>query len=485
MSISYEKLLSNSVPIVAESRQAYHFITERHLQAIWLEQKYFKDLKTCSGETIEVLSPGIWNLDAGPDFRKAHLIIGEKIYFGDVEIHLSDESWQQHQHHVDSRYDQVILHISLWQSRHPHVLTTSNNKPFFQVYLEGFLTVPTARLCQLIDLDLYPYKQFTGSGRCAQELFKELPSESVSALFEKAADWRLSRKREFLAERLPSQKEYAGAGISMALGYKNNSEQFLALFQEMYGRTFTNEEATFGWLLGKCGFFSPYFNQKWGKSTYYQNLQQSHFVQETHSCKQIKLHLTQIRPLNHPVRRLVVLAKLHQDKNLSELLPRIFEEWKLQWPSYAKQNKWKKLLDLFKSVLPSYEDPYWNFHYLFEDQPRSEFLPLIGENLKQEIVINLFLPLIDGEIEQRGDPEEIRAFQHLYRSLAPSKTGKSSYLVHRFFGDSQKGTLLHNAYAEQGAYQLHYDFCSHFEASCEGCPFVERYKQHCTVPVQP
>lgn len=402
MNISYEKLIAHFVPRLAEKKHGYHFITERHLQAVWLEQKYFKGLKTSTQEPIEVLSPGIWNLEAGPDFRKAHIKIGDQTYFGDIEIHLADESWQQHQHHVDPRYDQVILHISLWQPRQPIALATSKGHSFFQAYLEDFLTVPLARLSHLIDLDLYPYKQFTGSGRCAQELFKGLSANAVTHLFERAADWRLSRKRQFLEERIISQADYAGAGIAMALGYKNNSEQFLSLFLEMQNRTFASEEETLAWLLGKCGFFSSFFSKKWGKSSYYQILQ-SHFVQITQASpsEPVRLHLHQIRPLNHPVRRLVVLAKLHQDKNLSGLIPQIFEMWDAQWQFCTEQKKWKKLLDLYKDLLPSYEDPYWSHHYLFEDQNRDELLPLMGENLKHEIVINLFLPLIEGEVEKK------------------------------------------------------------------------------------
>lgn len=76
---------------VAEKKNVYHILTERHLQAMWLEQKYFHILKTCDGRHIEVISPGIWNSEAGPDFLKAHLKIGDQEYQGDIEIHLSQE----------------------------------------------------------------------------------------------------------------------------------------------------------------------------------------------------------------------------------------------------------------------------------------------------------------------------------------------------------------------------------------------------------
>src|SRR5947199_203311 len=94
----YNQLLASFMPnVIAERNQAYQYVTERHLQALWLEQKYFKGLMTADQNTIEVLSPGIWNLEAGPDFLKAHLKIGQREYFGDIEIHFMDGSWQHHQ----------------------------------------------------------------------------------------------------------------------------------------------------------------------------------------------------------------------------------------------------------------------------------------------------------------------------------------------------------------------------------------------------
>lgn len=108
-----------SIPVptpfrLAESKYPYLYWTERHLQVMWWEQKYFKNLKTRENLPIEIISPGIWNAEAGPDFLKAHLKIGDREIKGDIEIHLDDESWVQHKHHQDTRYDQVILHVSFY-----------------------------------------------------------------------------------------------------------------------------------------------------------------------------------------------------------------------------------------------------------------------------------------------------------------------------------------------------------------------------------
>jgi hypothetical protein len=100
----------------------------------------------------------------------------------------------------------------------------------------------------------------------------------------------------------------------------------------------------------------------------------------------------------------------------------------------------------------------------------------MGEDLKMEILVNTGFPLLFTEIQERGDFNELKAFQIFYGSFKASKTSKTRYLTHRFFGETLKGTLLEKAQNEQGAYQLHKDFCLHFEASCEGCPFVARYE---------
>ena len=164
----YSSLIEKHPISLAEPKGKYNLLSERHLQALWFEQKYFRNLVTSSGEPVQVLSPGIWNAEAGPDFRRCHLKIGNRELRGDVEIHFADESWNQHQHQIDSRYDQVILHLSLWRPSQEKELFTNSGIPIARSYLEDGLTIPLIRIVQLIDLDLYPYKKFLGSGYCAR-----------------------------------------------------------------------------------------------------------------------------------------------------------------------------------------------------------------------------------------------------------------------------------------------------------------------------
>ncbi|MBA2728815.1 MAG: DUF2851 family protein [Parachlamydiaceae bacterium] len=469
----YRRLIENPIDAVAEKKHAYHFLTERHIQALWMEQKYVKNLTSSEGEAIEVISPGIWNIEAGPDFRKAHIRVGQRESYGDVEIHLNDDSWYHHHHHNDERYNQVVLHVSLWKPRQPIPIVSSANKSILTLHLESFLTIPLARIVQLIDLELYPYKKFIGSGKCAQELFKGLPDTRIGVFFQKAADWRLEQKSQYMNVRVAEPLLQAGAGIAMALGYKNNAERFLELFLEIDKENFIDEESALAWLMSKCGFFKDHFARIWGKSDLYQHLKLQ--ADKFENASSVQLSLNQIRPLNHPVRRLVYLAKMHFDNSIKAILLHLTALWKQNWREYNRVGKWKPLLESFLFLIPNYKDDYWNSHFLFENEKRTETLTLIGDDLKREIVINTFLPLLQGELDN-CDYLELEAFKGFYNSLPASKTGKAKYLAHRFFGNTPKGKILNKADIEQGAYQLHHDFCVHFEASCEGCPFVQRFK---------
>lgn len=465
-------LTPKPLSILAEQQGGYHFLTERHLQAMWFEQKYFRQLITISGDPIQVISPGIWNAEAGPDFKKAHLKIGDQELHGDVEIHLQDESWYHHNHHIDERYENVVLHLSLWKSKTPKTLLTLKQRPLISTHLEEKLTIPLARIVQLIDLDLYPYKKFVGSGRCAQTLFKDLPADDATAFFRDAAINRLERKKKFLEANCEVANQQIAIGIAMALGYKQNAQAFLSLYHFLQSQSHL-KDALFVVGLKAVGFFNAPYSQKWKASEHYQKLL-SEAEQLPEMTFQQRLILAQIRPFNHPARRLAYLIKLLNDPSIEHLETNIDSNWQRYW-KYSSQKK--KLRQVLLDLIPRYEDSYWNYHYTFETTTKSQFLPLIGEDLQQEILINVILPLLYDRIKSRGNVSEIQYFREFFATLPAGKTSKTRYLIHRFYGDAPKGKILMKGDTEQGAYQLHRDFCVHYEASCEGCPFVETYKR--------
>ena len=75
----YARLLSAQTSAVREPsaryRSGFHW-SERHLQCLWFDAHYRPaQFPLPGGETVAVLDPGEWNLEAGPDFINATLLI--------------------------------------------------------------------------------------------------------------------------------------------------------------------------------------------------------------------------------------------------------------------------------------------------------------------------------------------------------------------------------------------------------------------------
>ena len=81
-----------------------HYIWEHRLWAGYEQQ-------TTDGRKVEILSVGEHNRDAGPDYSHAHVRIGGKEWVGNIEIHVCASDWLRHRHHLDSAYDNIILHV--------------------------------------------------------------------------------------------------------------------------------------------------------------------------------------------------------------------------------------------------------------------------------------------------------------------------------------------------------------------------------------
>lgn len=102
-------------------------LTERVVQKIWLRQDFATaDLRTDSGKSISIKDAGRWNLQEGPDFKEARLVIDGLEVVGDVEIHFNVTDWHNHQHEFDRNFNRVVLHVVLHpERRNPSPVQTS------------------------------------------------------------------------------------------------------------------------------------------------------------------------------------------------------------------------------------------------------------------------------------------------------------------------------------------------------------------------
>ncbi|MDZ4121969.1 MAG: DUF2851 family protein, partial [Candidatus Cloacimonadaceae bacterium] len=86
-------------------------LNERFLYHIWDENHLQFELGTVSGKALQIIYPGHFNTNRGPDFVNASLVIDGVNCTGSVEIHLAHLDWTRHHHHEDRYYNDVILHV--------------------------------------------------------------------------------------------------------------------------------------------------------------------------------------------------------------------------------------------------------------------------------------------------------------------------------------------------------------------------------------
>jgi hypothetical protein len=96
------------------------------LYTLW--QDFCNKKRQSPDNRIQGIHAGLLNRAEGPDFQGAEVEIDGIRYRGDVEIHLNRQDWFSHGHHLDNRYDRVVLHL-VWNSAilDAEPVTTSKN----------------------------------------------------------------------------------------------------------------------------------------------------------------------------------------------------------------------------------------------------------------------------------------------------------------------------------------------------------------------
>lgn len=107
---------------------------EEFLHYLWKYSLYDPDsLRDNDNNKIDVIHPGEYNHDSGPDFFNARLNISGTEWAGNVEIHTCASHFNLHGHNLDPAFNNVILHV-----------VAVNDKKVFNEKGEEILTTPIA-----------------------------------------------------------------------------------------------------------------------------------------------------------------------------------------------------------------------------------------------------------------------------------------------------------------------------------------------------
>ncbi|MCF7848503.1 MAG: DUF2851 family protein, partial [Kiritimatiellales bacterium] len=194
---------------------------ERHLQCLWADPRHRPaELKTSEGESVTVEHPGDWNLEAGPDFLNAVLLVGKekRRIAGDLEIHIHANAWKQHGHPGDPRYSNVRFHVVYFQGLEIPGL--------IQIPLQETLATDPRFSFENIDLTAYPYSIPSGNF----PMIGMHPDQKIQWL-ESAGEERLRLKAERFSFAMQNKEpeQVLWEELMAALGYKNNKVSFRQL----------------------------------------------------------------------------------------------------------------------------------------------------------------------------------------------------------------------------------------------------------------
>ena len=84
-------------------------MTEKLLQFIWHLQYFNRnELLTEQGETLQIIQPGTWNTNQGPDFLSAKIRLAGTTWAGNIELHIHTSDWFRHSH------QQIVIFKTLY-----------------------------------------------------------------------------------------------------------------------------------------------------------------------------------------------------------------------------------------------------------------------------------------------------------------------------------------------------------------------------------
>lgn len=438
-------------------------ITERLVHAIWYDQRLNPTgLATTDGQPVRILFPGWWNVEAGPDFRHATVQFNdEPERKGDIEIHLRAGDWQCHRHHENPQYNDVILHVVLWESGSDAIPRTRAGQIVPQLVLQHHLTASLDALYDDIDLDSYPHNVRPHGGGCV-EVMRQLTASQTESLLNAAGEERFASKvRKFsrwIHRAGPEQAFYEG--WMEALGYKANKNPFRTLAQHLPLTELAGHRAEIAPLLFGLANFLP--TESTGDA-YVKRLWKTWWKLRPDFADRVlpdtAWRRTGIRPVNHPHRRLgAAVALLKKHPNLLEKAIGAIE-------TDGDPEK------LFLQI----RDEYWSHHFALGGKTQTKPAELIGAARAREIASNVILPFIAAYAETTGDTRLLEKTRHRYAALPPSEMNNLLRLAgQQFFAtDTEAHRYLNTERRQQGMMQVLLDFCVNDKSVCRLCRFPE------------
>ena len=407
-------------------------MNESLLQFIWQFQ-YFKttNLQTTEGEAITLIQPGYINVNQGPDFLNAKVVIGDNTWAGNIELHILTSDWNKHKHSGDKNYSNVILHV-VWKNDLAKAAPNQTTIPVLELQ-----HCVSKILLERYD-ELMNKKTFVP---CDNHL-PVLDSMKWLAWKERLAVERLQRKSNEILESLTKAnnhwEEVFWWKLAGNFGIKVNAEIFENIATSIPVNILAKHKNQIhqleSLLLGQAGLLNHDFEEEYPAMLKKEYL----FYQKKYKLIQIPLapFFLRMRPANFPTIRLAQLAMLIQHS--VHLFSKIKE---LQTVKEVRE-----LLDVTAN-------DYWHYHYMF-DQPTAFHPKKLGLQMIENIIINTIIPILFAHgLFTKNEVIKEKAVKWLFdlgaEKNAITKTWSTLGVTNKNALESQALIELKNSYCKQ------------------------------------
>lgn len=438
---------------------------ERLLQAVWFHQRLLREkLKTDDGRPVQVLHPGFWNREAGPDFRGAVLRFGSDApCTGDIELDLQSNDWRSHRHDSNPAFRNVILHV-VWEGGNAEGLPTLPLQPVLDSSISELALWLGSDSAQSFPPELL--------GRCSTPL-RDLPPSRSQELLHQAALIRFhSKAAHFQARAREAGWEQAlWEGLFRALGYKQNQwpmQRLGELRSRLAGDGEGDPLTLQARLLGTAGILPDDVGRVRRSNDQYLRALWDCWWRERESFGDCILprslwKFSGIRPANHPQRRLALAAYWMMNPDLTNSL----EEWCARRMSANDQ-----LPTLLKCLQVS-ADEFWCRHWTLNSGHLKSPQALLGTTRVTDLAVNVILPwlwvrAVEGRNKVLREELERRFFDW------PSAEDNTVLRLARArLLSTSSARSIRGAAAQQGLLQIVKDFCENTNATCAECQFPQ------------
>jgi Protein of unknown function (DUF2851). len=412
---------------------------EQLLHYVWKHKIFpLKELQTVSGQSVEVIDPGLNNHHAGPDFFNAKVKIDGTLWVGNVEIHTASSDWFKHGHDKDKSYDSVILHVA---SEIDRDVTRTTGEPILQMQLSCPESV-SARYEELRQAEIKP------------PCFSILPSLSkltIHSWFSALQIERLEEKTKAIKKRLTELNNHWEDAFFITLsrnfGFGINGDAFEAWAKHIPFRSVDKHrnnlfqvEAIF---FGQAGLLEADLTDE-----YFLELKKEYnYLKHKFRLQRIepeKWKFLRLRPGNFPHVRIAQLAYFY-----------------FKGQSLFSKIMSAETIEEVKDILRTGTSPYWENHYNFNKvSPVKE--KNLGHGSLNLLIINTVVPFLYAYGLYKADEKRCsRATTFLESTKA-----ENNYVTKRWDGT---GLPVFTATDSQALLQLQKEYCD--KKKCLYCRF--------------